>query len=217
MARLAFRGEVDSLNRYKGWPITGTISSRFGVVRETLSKGKGHSGVDIAAPIGIPVFAPMNGVVNDVFTTEETVAWRKNVAAIFGNSVFLRHNDSFDNLLGYTLYAHFDSAPSVSRSESVEAGSQIGVVGSTGQSTGPHLHWGCTIMDNPYFSRAKGLNDPLKFLTSKSVDEPQNDEDDIDDDLIDERQQKANDMMDAAQSILNDIIDTLQGKEEDME
>ncbi len=217
MARLAFRGEVDSLNRYKGWPITGTISSRFGVVRETLSKGKGHSGLDIAAPIGIPVFAPMDGVVNDVFTTEETVAWRKNVAAIFGNSVFLRHNDSFGNLLGYTLYAHFDSAPSVSRSESVEGGDQIGVVGSTGQSTGPHLHWGCTIMDNPYFSRSKGLNDPLKFLTSKSVDEPQNDKDDIDDSLIDIQQKKANDMMDAAQSILNDIIDTLQGKEEDME
>ena len=217
MARLAFRGEVDSLNRYKGWPITGTISSRFGVVRETLSKGKGHSGLDIAAPIGIPVFAPMDGVVNDVFTTEETVAWRKNVAAIFGNSVFLRHSDSDGSLIGYTLYAHFDSAPSVSRSESVEGGDQIGVVGSTGQSTGPHLHWGCTIMDNPYFSRSKGLNDPLNFLVSESVSEPAEDYVLPDSQEIDEQQKKANDMMDAAQSILNDIIDTLQGKEEDME
>tara|TARA_B110000196_G_scaffold314793_1_gene323453 strand:- start:160 stop:813 length:654 start_codon:yes stop_codon:yes gene_type:complete len=217
MARLAFRGEVDSLNRYKGWPITGTISSRFGVVRETLSKGKGHSGLDIAAPIGIPVFAPMDGVVNDVFTTEETVAWRKNVAAIFGNSVFLRHSDSDGSLIGYTLYAHFDSAPSVSRSESVEGGDQIGVVGSTGQSTGPHLHWGCTIMDNPYFSRSKGLNDPLNFLVSESVSEPAEDYVLPDSQEIDEQQKKANDMMDAAQSMLNDIIDTLQGKEEDME
>ena len=217
MARLAFRGEVDSLNRYKGWPITGTISSRFGVVRETLSKGKGHSGLDIAAPIGIPVFAPMDGVVNDVFTTEETVAWRKNVAAIFGNSVFLRHSDSDGSLIGYTLYAHFDSAPSVSRSESVEGGDQIGVVGSTGQSTGPHLHWGCTIMDNPYFSRSKGLNDPLNFLVSESVSEPAEDYVLPDAQEIDEQQKKANDMMDAAQSMLNDIIDTLQGKEEDME
>jgi len=217
MARLAFRGEVDSLNRYKGWPITGTISSRFGVVRETLSKGKGHSGLDIAAPIGIPVYAPMDGVVNDVFTTEETVAWRKNVAAIFGNSVFLRHSDSDGSLIGYTLYAHFDSAPSVSRSESVEGGDQIGVVGSTGQSTGPHLHWGCTIMDNPYFSRSKGLNDPLNFLVSESVSEPAEDYVLPDSQEIDEQQKKANDMMDAAQSMLNDIIDTLQGKEEDME
>ena len=217
MARLAFRGEVDSLNRYKGWPITGTISSRFGVVRETLSKGKGHSGLDIAAPIGIPVFAPMDGVVNDVFTTEETVAWRKNVAAIFGNSVFLRHSDSDGSLIGYTLYAHFDSAPSVSRSESVEGGDQIGVVGSTGQSTGPHLHWGCTIMDNPYFSRSKGLNDPLNFLVSESVSKPAEDYVLPDSQEIDEQQKKANDMMDAAQSMLNDIIDTLQGKEEDME
>ena len=217
MARLAFRGEVDSLNRYKGWPVTGTISSRFGVVRETLSKGKGHSGLDLAAPIGTPVYAPMDGVVNDVFTTEETVAWRKNVAAIFGNSVFLRHSDSDGSLLGYTLYAHFDSAPSVSRSESVESGDQIGVIGSTGQSTGPHLHWGCTIMDNPYFSRAKGLNDPLNFLVSESVSEPAEDYVLPDAQEIDEQQKKANDMMDAAQSMFNDIIDTLQGKEEDME
>ena len=205
MARLAFRGEVDSLNRYKGWPITGTISSRFGVVRETLSKGKGHSGLDLAAPIGTPVFAPMDGVVNDVFTTEETVAWRKNVAAIFGNSVFLRHSDSDGSLIGYTLYAHFDSAPSVSRSESVEGGDQIGVVGSTGQSTGPHLHWGCTIMDNPYFSRSKGLNDPLNFLVSESVSEPAEDYVLPDSQEIDEQQKKANDMMDAAQSMLKKI------------
>jgi murein DD-endopeptidase MepM/ murein hydrolase activator NlpD len=217
MARLAFRGEVDSLNRYNGWPITGTISSRFGVVRETLSKGKGHSGLDIAAPIGTPVYAPMDGVVNDVFTTEETVAWRKNVAAIFGNSVFMRHSDSDGSLLGYTLYAHFDSPPSVSRSESVEGGDEIGVVGSTGQSTGPHLHWGCTIMDNPYFSRAKGLNDPLNFLVAESASEPAEDYVLPDYKEIDEQQKKANDMMDAAQSMLNDIIDTLQGKEEDME
>ena len=211
MARLAFRGEVDSLNRYKGWPITGTISSRFGVVRETLSKGKGHSGVDIAAPIGIPVFAPMNGVVNDVFTTEETVAWRKNVAAIFGNSVFLRHNDSFDNLLGYTLYAHFDSAPSLSRSESIKTGDLIGVVGSTGQSTGPHLHWGVTVSDNPYFSRSKGLNDAFKFL-----DDGDEDSVSVNQAEFDERQNKANDLIDAGQSILNDLVDDLQGKVEDM-
>jgi len=218
MARLVFHGEVDSLNRYSGWPVTGTISSRFGVVRETLSKGKGHSGLDLAAPIGTPVYAPMDGVVNDVFTTEETVAWRKNVAAIFGNSVFLRHSDSDGSLLGYTLYAHFDSAPSVSRSESVKCGNQIGVIGSTGQSTGPHLHWGCTIMDNPYFSRSKGLNDPLNFLFDGFKGKPIADyllDPDAED--IDEQQKKANDMMDAAQSILNDIIDTLQGKEEDME
>ena len=226
MARLAFRGEVDSLNRYNGWPITGTISSRFGVVRETLSKGKGHSGLDLAAPIGTPVYAPMDGVVNDVFTTEETVAWRKNVAAIFGNSVFMRHSDSDGSLLGYTLYAHFDSPPSVSRSESVEGGDEIGVVGSTGQSTGPHLHWGCTIMDNPYFSRAKGLNDPLNFLVPEIYEDEEvfilhapDHEDYVlpDSQDIDEQQKKANDMMDAAQSMLNDIIDTLQGKEEDME
>ena len=212
MARLAFRGEVDSLNRYKGWPVTGTISSRFGVVRETLSKGKGHSGLDIAAPIGIPVFAPMDGVVNDVFTTEETVAWRKNVAAIFGNSVFLRHNDSTGGLIGYTLYAHFNAAPSVRRSESVSVGQQIGEIGSTGQSTGPHLHWGCTVADNPYFSRSKGLNDAFKFLgepPTGGVNEQQL--------ALMDQVQTSMDQIDAAQSALKDAFDSAMGLVDDME
>ena len=57
--------------------------------------------------------------------------------------------------------------------------------------------------------RAKGLNDPLKFIDNSEVD--------VEVDDTDERQQKANDMMDAAQSMMNDIVDDLQGKVDDME
>ena len=209
--RLKFKGSLNGTT-YDGLPVSGRVTSFYGVVRPELSQGKGHSGVDIAAAEGTPVLAPMDGEVNDQFTTEETVAWRQNVARIFGNCVMLRHNDSDGSLLGYTLYAHFAGAPSVARSESVKQGDTLGVVGSTGQSTGPHLHWGCTVADNPYFARSKGLNDPFEFL------------DDVDEASVstnqaefDERQKKANDLIDAGQSILNDVIDDLQGKVEDME
>ena len=208
--RLTFKGSLDGTT-YTGLPVSGRVTSFYGVVRPELSQGKGHSGVDIAAAEGTPVLAPMDGVVNDVFTTEETVAWRKNVAAIFGNATFLRHNDSDGNLIGYTLYAHLYAAPSVRRSESLKAGDLLGVIGSTGQSTGPHLHWGCTVAANPYFSRSKGLNDAFKFLDDGNEDSVS-----VNQAEFDERQNKANDLIDAGQSILNDLVDDLQGKVEDM-
>lgn len=208
--RLKFKGSLNGTT-YDGLPVSGRVTSFYGVVRPELSQGKGHSGVDIAAAEGTPILAPMDGVVNDVFTTEETVAWRKNVAAIFGNAVFLRHNDSDGNLIGYTLYAHLYSPTSLRRSESIKTGDLIGVIGSTGQSTGPHLHWGCTVAANPYFSRSKGLNDAFKFL-----DDGDEDSVSVNQAEFDERQNKANDLIDAGQSILNDLVDDLQGKVEDM-
>ena len=207
MARLKFRGQIDGL-KYTQHPVNGTISSFYNVVRPELSGGKGHSGLDIAAPEGTPITAPMEGTVKDVFTTEDT-GWREGFAKVFGNCVILRHDDSDGSLLGYTLYAHMAGAPSVERSQSVTRAQVLGEVGNTGQSTGPHLHWGCTISDNPYMQRAKGLNDPLKFIDNSEVD--------VEVDDTDERQQKANDMMDAAQSKMNDIVDDLQGKVDDME
>ena len=103
--RMKFAGKLNGTN-YEGMPVSGRVSSFYGVVRRELSNGKAHSGNDIAAAEGTPVLAPMEGTVNDVFTTEETVQWRINVAAIFGESCFLRHLDSDGGVLGFTLYAH---------------------------------------------------------------------------------------------------------------
>jgi len=205
MARLRFKGELDGL-KYSGHPVSGTISSFYGVVRKELSGGKGHSGLDLAAPEGTPITVPMEGIVQDVFTVEDE-GWRAGFAKVFGNCVILRHSDSDDSLLAYTLYAHMVATPSVSRSQPVNEGDLLGHIGSTGQSTGPHLHWGCTVTDNPYLQRAKGLNNPLDFLD--------NSEEEVDD--VDEQQKKANDLIDAGQSILNNVIDDLQGKVDDME
>ena len=208
--RLTFKGSLDGTT-YTGLPVSGRVTSFYGVVRPELSQGKGHSGVDIAAAEGTPVLAPMDGVVNDVFTTEETQAWRQNVAGIFGNCVMLRHADTDGSLLGFTLYAHFSGHPQVERGASLKAGDLLGVIGSTGQSTGPHLHWGVTVSDNPYFSRSKGLNDAFKFLDDGNEDSVS-----VNQAEFDERQNKANDLIDAGQSILNDLVDDLQGKVEDM-
>ena len=205
MARLRFKGELDGL-KYSGHPVSGTISSFYGVVRKELSGGKGHSGLDLAAPEGTPITVPMEGIVQDVFTVEDE-GWRAGFAKDFGNCVILRHSDSDDSLLAYTLYAHMVATPSVSRSQPVNEGDLLGHIGSTGQSTGPHLHWGCTVTDNPYLQRAKGLNNPLDFLD--------NSEEEVND--VDEQQKKANDLIDAGQSILNNVIDDLQGKVDDME
>jgi len=212
--RLKFAGSLNG-NTYTGMPVGGIVTSEFGVIRPKLSgQGKGHSGVDISKTgiEGTPILAPMDGVVNDRFTTEETVSWRQNVARIFGNCVMLRHNDSDGGLLGYTIYAHMAGTPNVERSQSVQQGDTLGVVGNTGQSTGPHLHWGCTVADNPYFSRSKGLNNPFNFLDTGDEDSVS-----VNQAEFDERQQKGSDLIDAGQSILNDVIDDLQGKVEDME
>ena len=208
--RLTFKGSLDGTT-YTGLPVSGRVTSFYGVVRPELSQGKGHSGVDIAAAEGTPVLAPMDGVVNDRFTTEETQAWRQNVARIFGNCVMLRHADTDGSLLGFTLYAHFSGHPQVERGNQVKRGDLLGVIGSTGQSTGPHLHWGVTVSDNPYFSRSKGLNDAFKFLDDGNEDSVS-----VNQAEFDERQNKANDLIDAGQSILNDLVDDLQGKVEDM-
>jgi murein DD-endopeptidase MepM/ murein hydrolase activator NlpD len=84
-----------------------------------------HSGIDIAAPFGSPARASNSGRVvlaRDLYFSGKTVI--------------------IDHGLGlFTYYCHF-SRLKVSRGEAVEKGSVIALTGSTGRSTGPHLHWG---------------------------------------------------------------------------
>jgi murein DD-endopeptidase MepM/ murein hydrolase activator NlpD len=100
-------------------PTTGTVTSCFGPRWGTM-----HSGVDIAAPIGTPVFTPDDGVVVDA-----------GPASGFGLAVYVEHADGT-----ITLYGHVNQY-FVSPGETVKAGQQIAEVGNRGQSTGPHLHF----------------------------------------------------------------------------
>ncbi len=107
-------------------PAEGPVSSPFGVRRVYNGVPKGyHGGLDLAAPRGAPVRAAAAGrvaLVGDYFYT--------------GWSVFIDHGVGL-----VTAYFHLDAA-TVSPGQAVGAGDLLGVVGSTGRSTGPHLHWG---------------------------------------------------------------------------
>ena len=102
------------------------INSPFGA-RELAGEGKvrQHKGVDIAAPMGTGVFATAEGVV--LRTGYD--------AAGYGNFIELRHPNGMTSLYGHL------SRVDVASGMTVSEGARIGLVGSTGYSTGPHLHF----------------------------------------------------------------------------
>ena len=100
-------------------PANGRVTSCYGSRWGTL-----HAGVDIAAPIGTPVFTPEDGIVLDA-----------GPASGFGLAVYVQHGDGT-----ITLYGHVNQF-FVTPGQVVTAGQQIAEVGNRGQSTGPHLHF----------------------------------------------------------------------------
>ena len=109
-------------------PIDGArISSSFGMRKHPISGfNKMHKGVDFAAPIGTPVYAGGNGVIEMV-----------GVNGGYGKYIRIRHNNEYK-----TAYAHLNSyRKGISKGVRVNQGEVIGYVGSTGKSTGPHLHY----------------------------------------------------------------------------
>lgn len=136
-------------------PCDGIITAYFGVTDEAHPQP--HSGVDIAADEGTPVYAPDDGTVYYVSIADSGL-WSE----IFGNSIILDHGD------GYSLYAHLQSEPRLGVDSLVYTGDSLGEVGNTGYSFGPHLHWGCSAPNNPYFDKDGGslarLRDPLAMI-----------------------------------------------------
>ena len=107
------------------WPVTGRISGVFGSQRILNGQPRQpHYGIDIAVPKGTPVRAPASGLVTlvkDLYFSGWTVIINHGLGL---NSTFL----------------HLDST-AISVGDTVQRGSIIGTVGSTGRSTGPHLDW----------------------------------------------------------------------------
>jgi murein DD-endopeptidase MepM/ murein hydrolase activator NlpD len=106
-------------------PAYGRLSSGFGLRRYFNKKPRNpHSGIDIAAPNGTPIYAPAPG---RVIQTEDFF--------FNGNTVFIDHGQGL-----LTMYNHM-SRFDVAAGTWVERGQKIGEIGSTGRVTGPHLHW----------------------------------------------------------------------------
>ena len=106
-------------------PVNGIITSSFGFRADPFNgKLKHHNGLDIAAPSGTPVKPVARGTV--IFS-----GWKGG----YGNTVILDHHDGM-----VTVYAHH-SSNSVSEGASVDLNTVIALTGSTGRSTGPHLHF----------------------------------------------------------------------------
>jgi len=109
-------------------PINGArLSSSYGMRKHPiLGYTKKHTGTDFAAPIGSPIMASGNG----------TVVLAKWCGG-GGNCIKIKHNSTYQ-----TVYAHMKSfARGVKKGKKVRQGDIIGYVGSTGMSTGPHLHY----------------------------------------------------------------------------
>lgn len=112
----------DSPARFNGyiWPAEGILTSGYG-----MRWGRMHRGIDIAAPVGTPIVAAAPGVVI-------TAGWNDGG---YGNLVEIQHPDG-----SVTLYAHNDRVL-VREGQEVAQGEQVSEMGSTGFSTGPHLHF----------------------------------------------------------------------------
>jgi len=106
------------------YPIRGRLTSIFGYRADPFTGVRTfHTGIDLAAPIGTPIKATLDGKV-------ATTGWSNT----FGNYVIISHSDGYQSLYGHMSYI------GVSKGQSVIQGSIIGKVGSTGYSTGSHVH-----------------------------------------------------------------------------
>ena len=122
------------------WPAKGVLTSGYG-----WRWGRMHKGIDIAGPVGTPIVAAAPGTVI-------SAGWNSGG---YGNLVKVRHPDG-----STTLYAH-NSRIMVRRGQNVKQGQIIAKMGSTGFSTGPHLHF-------ELHAQNKGATNPIAYLPRKS-------------------------------------------------
>ena len=121
------------------WPVLGKISSGFGNRRSYSGNFKFHAGLDIYAPSGSPVYAAETGQVI-----------KAEYDGGYGYCILIYHGGNFA-----TFYAHL-SGFAISNGQYVQRGQVIGYVGTTGFTTGPHLHFEVRIKGTP--------NNPINYL-----------------------------------------------------
>jgi murein DD-endopeptidase MepM/ murein hydrolase activator NlpD len=132
-AALRERARVPSI-----WPVEGESTDSFGVRGNPFGGGGAefHPGQDIAAPRGTPVLAPAEGRVVEA-------GWKSG----YGQTVVIDHGNGLT-----TRYGHL-SRIEVTAGQEIKRGDQLGQVGSTGRSTGPHLHYEVRVGELPVSPR----------------------------------------------------------------
>ena len=133
-------------------PVSGTKTSGFGPRwHPILKQNRNHNGVDWAAPTGTPIYAAGPGRVSYA-----------GVAGGYGNVIYIDHGGS------ETRYAHLNAFADLGRTGAqVQGGDLIGYVGTTGRSTGPHLHFELRVGGQPV--------DPLTYVGASTGGQPGSD------------------------------------------
>jgi len=128
-----------------GWPIMGRLMDGFGHRMDPFSgEGAMHTGVDISAPMGTPIKATADGIV-----------MYANWNAGYGRCVIVDHGNGYQ-----TLYGHMSHIDVVDGQE-IRQGEVVGLVGSSGRSTGTHVHYEVRVHStpvNPYRFLARSVN-----------------------------------------------------------
>ncbi|MGY3185878.1 murein hydrolase activator EnvC family protein [Lysinibacillus sp. TE18511] len=128
-------------------PTNGRLTSPYGW-RNIGAGPEFHYGVDLANSTGTPIWAAADGVVSYAAPLSS-----------YGNAVIITH--SIDGQIYATVYAHLNSI-NVSVGAEVSQGQQIATMGSTGRSTGPHLHF--EVHNGPWQGQSVGSVNPLKYI-----------------------------------------------------
>jgi murein DD-endopeptidase MepM/ murein hydrolase activator NlpD len=125
----------------KGWLTSAFMRER---IHPILHLARPHEGIDVSAPMGAEIEAPAAGVVTDV-------RWEEG----YGNMLTLDHGNGL-----MTRFAHCSKILAV-RGQRVKRGQKIALVGSTGLSTGPHLHYEVWVNHKPV--------DPMKYVMPDAI------------------------------------------------
>jgi len=115
------------------WPVHGVVNSGFGARSDPINGLPSvHEGVDISTARSEPVLATADGIV-----------LRSGWAGEYGKAIAILHGDRYE-----TLYGHLEQTL-VAEGQQVHRGDRVGLVGSTGRSTGPHLHYEVHVDGHP--------------------------------------------------------------------
>lgn len=159
--KLAFAEDISNNNptsnnssKTKVWPVGGNGGTDQKNWPRYNNSGKYHSGTDISASKGTPVYATYSGVVDTA----------KTLTSSYGKHVIIKC--MVNNKTVYIYYAHLNSY-NVKAGDYVTAGQQIGTVGSTGNSTGPHLHYEVRNSQKHYGNINNPTLNPYNYLPNR--------------------------------------------------